>query len=87
MVSLKERYGLILDKQVSGRNCKKRLLRAIPSSGRAGRGLANYYNHCNRRSGMKAGDVANFLKYLGNWQSIPVDAHELIALVALRALF
>ncbi len=30
--------------------------------------------------------AANFLKYAGNWQSMPVDAHELIALVAPRPL-
>jgi hypothetical protein len=30
--------------------------------------------------------AANFLKYAGKWQSMPVDAHELIALVAPRPL-
>jgi hypothetical protein len=30
--------------------------------------------------------TGNFLKYAGNWQNMPVDAHELIALVAPRPL-
>jgi len=29
----------------------------------------------------------NFVKYGGNWQAMPVDAHELIALVAPRPIF
>jgi len=31
--------------------------------------------------------AGNFLKYGGNWSAMPVDAHELIALVAPRPLF
>lgn len=31
--------------------------------------------------------AGNFLKYAGNWAAMPVDAHELLALVAPRPLF
>ncbi|MDB4881343.1 MAG: acetylxylan esterase [Gemmatimonadetes bacterium] len=31
--------------------------------------------------------AGNFLKYAGNWKAMPVDAHELIALVAPRPVF
>jgi hypothetical protein len=31
--------------------------------------------------------AGNFLKYAGHWQDMPVDAHELIALVAPRPVF
>jgi len=31
--------------------------------------------------------AGNFLKYAGNWQAMPVDAHELMALIAPRPLF
>jgi hypothetical protein len=38
-------------------------------------------------SGLYHWMAGNFLKYGGNWQAMPVDAHELITLVAPRPIF
>ncbi|MBD2756150.1 alpha/beta hydrolase family protein [Spirosoma validum] len=38
-------------------------------------------------SGLYHWMAGNFLKYAGNWSAMPVDAHELMALIAPRPLF